>query len=445
MKLKKRPPRSPEAPSVSKAKRKAKNWLPGWERSFEAEFLCEDVRRQQRHYVFASFTIFFSYKASVMFAAATTPYVYIVPVAICLLLAYMTASKPQALWVDVAYSTATFAWLYYAGEMYKTQILPLPPGVQEADLLCAFMFTLMMMISMGHHPAVLLGWSLAVSTQCFMTNHADLQVNIIVLISLSVAMHTFLQSSHMKLREMRLASEAEISRIRNHKERQQQERLQAVRRSEQMQRVLTLVFHQVKAPLLLTKTELSRPGDAKDTLACAQVRIQQLWSLLSGVQREVQKQFPGHSEASPEATTDGPESTSTMRGMEAPEDLGALVHGRDPWLPLVQDSRIQLGVNFQSTLKLRWIRIELEDLPGSSLSKLLSSTDLLDFRRWLEPQLNSYASGQNMQDKQDTLPPFSLGRISPRKVEMLSAEPLAVVQLTGCVLAPADNLSIATS
>ena len=31
------------------------------------------------------------------------------------------------------------------------------------------------------------------------------------------------------------------------------------------------------------------------------------------------------------------------------------------------------------------------------------------------------------------------------KVEMLSAEPLAVVQLTGCVLAPADNLSIATS
>ena len=39
-----------------------------------------------------------------------------------------------------------------------------------------------------------------------------------MLISLSVAMHTFLQSSHMKLREMRLASEAEISRIRNHKD-----------------------------------------------------------------------------------------------------------------------------------------------------------------------------------------------------------------------------------
>ena len=56
-----------------------------------------------------------------------------------------------------------------------------PPFISGSygQVRCAFMFTLMMMISMGHHPAVLLGWSLAVSTQCFMTNHADLQVNII--------------------------------------------------------------------------------------------------------------------------------------------------------------------------------------------------------------------------------------------------------------------------
>eukprot|EP00437_Effrenium_voratum_P028355 CAMPEP_0181414646 /NCGR_PEP_ID=MMETSP1110-20121109/9612_1 /TAXON_ID=174948 /ORGANISM="Symbiodinium sp., Strain CCMP421" /LENGTH=406 /DNA_ID=CAMNT_0023537531 /DNA_START=20 /DNA_END=1237 /DNA_ORIENTATION=- len=390
------------------------------------EFLCEDARRHQRHYMFAAFGIVGCYKICTVLASVMTWRMWLFyngVTVLVLLIAHLSAKKPEALWVDFVYAVISFVLLLHTSRLYETLILQelMPSGSSEVDLLCAFIFHSQIMVSMGHHPAVLVAWGLAVHCSCWMTNNADLQMDIKIVLSVGFLMYASTHQSQIQLRDTRLESEAELSRFRKREEHQQLQRLEAVRRREQMERMVTLVFNQVKAPLLLAKSELSRPGDAKDILACAQGRIQQLWSLLSGYQTEMQKQFdvcPDSARSArraekafrgtmsePAADAESQSSASASGSPHFPdakqrEDFHQRRRTKDSnWtescVALMEASCIQLGVDVDAApWKLRWIRIELDGRQSSCLSSLLTPTDMFHFRRWLEPEINRFASRQ---------------------------------------------------
>ncbi|CAJ1352931.1 unnamed protein product [Effrenium voratum] len=344
------------------------------------------------------------------------------------------------MWVDIVYSIISFVLIFYTSWVYEALISQnlMPADTTQVDLLCAFMFNSQVVVSLGIHPGVHVAWILATLSTCWTTNNPHLQVDIKITHFVGFLMHAFTHYSQMRLRDSRLEWEAELSRIRKREEQQQLERLEAVRRREQMERMVALVFNQVKAPLLLAKSELSRPGDAKDILACAQGRIQQLWSLLSGVQNEMQKEFDvGAGEGKFRARV-----TETLRGTrkepgtrsEPAAETGSQSSGSAPsprlhktanqrrtfdskWTEscaaLLEASCIQLGVDVHAPWKLRWVRIELDGRQSSCLSSLLTPTDMLHFRRWLEPEINRLTARQaGKEAQQDFAFPYLGSQIS---------------------------------
>ncbi|CAJ1371082.1 unnamed protein product [Effrenium voratum] len=190
-----------------------------WLRSTEAEFLCEDARRHQRHYMFAAFGIVGCYKICTVLASVMTWRMWLFyngVTVLVLLIAHLSAKKPEALWVDFVYAVISFVLLLHTSRLYETLILQelMPSGSSEVDLLCAFIFHSQIMVSMGHHPAVLVAWGLAVHCSCWMTNNADLQMDIKIVLSVGFLMYASTHQSQIQLRDTRLESEAELSRFR---------------------------------------------------------------------------------------------------------------------------------------------------------------------------------------------------------------------------------------
>ena len=185
----------------------------------EAEFLCEDARRQQRHYIFAVFGFVALYKISTMLASVMTWQMWLLHhgvAALILIISRVAASQPAAMWVDFVFAIFSFFMILYTSRVYENLISQklLPTDATEVDLLCAFVFNSQVMVSMGNHPAVHVAWILAALSACWTTTNPHLQVDIKIVLVVGFSMHAFTHHSQMRLRERRLEWEGELRRIR---------------------------------------------------------------------------------------------------------------------------------------------------------------------------------------------------------------------------------------
>lgn len=249
---------------------------------FDKAGAVETVPAWSRHRIFGAMTIIFFARGTSLLLPAVGPKILLAHVglaAIPLCFAKFTSGRVYKVWHDAIFCLLGFLMLLYMTRVTVPLYADFFPGAEPRNGILGFILWEHCLLLMSVHPACLAIFDVVVVLFC-PVGSGNLSSRIDLAIVFAVIMITNILLERTRAAALRATAEAMRART-----------LTEQRQKRQLEQCIALVFRHVKAPLLLAKSELSANQDLKKAAHCASTRIQQIWTMLNGLQKEIENQF----------------------------------------------------------------------------------------------------------------------------------------------------------
>jgi len=249
---------------------------------FDKAGAVETVPAWSRHRMFGAMTIIFFARGTSLLLPAVGPKILLAHVglaAIPLCFAKFTAGRAYKVWHDVIFCLLGFLMLLYMTRVTVPLYADFFPAAEPRNGILGFILWEHCLLLMSVHPACLAIFDVVVVLFC-PVGTGNLSGKIDLAMVFAVIMITNILLERTRAAALRATAEAMQART-----------LTEQRQKRQLEQCIALVFRHIKAPLLLAKSEVSANQDLKKAVHCASARIQQIWTMLNGLQKEIENQF----------------------------------------------------------------------------------------------------------------------------------------------------------